>query len=65
MRNPDRIDETLEVLAEYWKKYPDLRLGQIIYNISCREFNYNDSYYIEDDMILNWLCWELNKDDKK
>jgi uncharacterized protein YihD (DUF1040 family) len=65
MRNPDRIDGILKVLADYWKKYPDLRLGQIIYNISCREFNYKDSYYIEDDMLLDWLCKELNIDEEK
>ena len=31
-RDPDRIDFTLHVLGEYWRRHPDLRLGQIIGN---------------------------------
>ena len=30
MRNPDRIEPTIKRLETLWKKYPDLRLGQLI-----------------------------------
>ena len=30
MRNPDRIDTICGLLAQLWKKYPDLRLGQLL-----------------------------------
>ena len=32
MRNPERIDGVLAALGAYWKKNPDLRLGQIVSN---------------------------------
>ena len=32
MRDVNRIDEIIEALRECWKQYPDLRLGQLIYN---------------------------------
>ncbi len=31
-RDIDRIDETLNVIRQYWKSNPDMRLGQLIYN---------------------------------
>lgn len=50
-RDPDRIDEVLEELEEYWKENPDLRLGQIIVNMS-RLMRYDtDPFYIEDDEL--------------
>lgn len=32
MRNPDRIPQMLEALGDFWKKNPDLRLGQLLSN---------------------------------
>ena len=32
MRDVNRIDEIIEALRDCWKQYPDLRLGQLIYN---------------------------------
>lgn len=32
MRNPDRIDTICGLLVQLWKKYPDLRLGQLLEN---------------------------------
>ena len=51
MRNPDRIDIVLDVIREIWKKYPDLRLTQLIGNC----FPNIDAYYKEDDELLDKL----------
>ncbi len=47
MRNPNRIAFVLRELERLWKKHPDWRLGQLIFNIPGR-----DPFYIEDyDLI--------------
>ena len=35
-RDPSRIRRVLSLLEEYWTRYPDLRLGQIIMNFTPR-----------------------------
>jgi uncharacterized protein YihD (DUF1040 family) len=45
MRDPDRIDKILYMLSHLWHKYPDLRLGQLLYgfaNFIGDIFNYED-----------------------
>ena len=51
MRDSDRIDKILETIREIWKKYPDLRLTQLIGNC----FPAGDNYYREDDELLKRL----------
>ena len=53
MRNPNRIDEITEALREYWKQYPDLRLGQLIYNLN--KSGNRDVFFPEDDKWLKWI----------
>ncbi|MBV8068282.1 MAG: hypothetical protein JO270_00155 [Acidobacteriaceae bacterium] len=36
MRDPNRIPRILTLLRDYWTRYPDLRLGQIIVNFTPR-----------------------------
>lgn len=48
MRDPERIPEILDFLADYWLAHPDLRLGQIIGNAGIE-------YYTEDDAALRRL----------
>lgn len=57
MRNPQRIDIVLNELEEYWKKHPDLRLGQIIANcVRAYDGRVNcDPFFIEDDIMLEIL----------
>ncbi len=43
MRNPKRIPYVLRELEKIWEKYPDYRLGQLIFNIAGR-----DPFFIED-----------------
>jgi len=46
-----RIDPLIDLLREYWKSHPDLRLGQIVCNLSGND----DPFYTEDDVILERL----------
>jgi hypothetical protein len=47
MRNPNRISIVLRELERLWRKYPDWRLGQLVFNIPGR-----DPFHIEDyDLI--------------
>jgi hypothetical protein len=64
LRDPSRIEVLLELLRQYWKQNPDLRIGQIITNLSSSKRMSIDPYYIEDDMIINSLKEELSLRDK-
>ena len=47
-RNPERIDLILERLKVAWKKYPDMRLGQLL--AVCTEIS--NIAGVEDDDLL-------------
>lgn len=51
MRDPKRIGRVLSALEHYWRRYPDLRLGQIVGNFS----GDIDPYYFEDDRLAEAL----------
>lgn len=55
MRDPARIDRILAALAEHWKANPDLRLGQIVVNLTrataAGHFTAPEVFYVEDDRI--------------
>lgn len=53
MRNPERIDEVLQVLSDAWHKVPDWRLGQLICNLQSAAGN--DLFYIEDDQFVELI----------
>lgn len=48
-RKPERIDVLLKLLEKYWKKHPNLRLGQIFCNMCKKD---EDLFYIEDDELI-------------
>ena len=48
MRNKERIDDICIRLAALWKKYPDLRLGQLILNV----MQDPALYYVEDEDLI-------------
>jgi hypothetical protein len=50
MRDPERIDRILAKLGKAWHAAPDLRLGQLIYNLTFGG-NALDPYYTEDGPI--------------
>lgn len=61
MRDIQRIDPIIELLRKFWKKYPDLRLTQILPILG--------EFYTEDDIVKqkleNLLCAENEEELKK
>lgn len=55
-RPVERIDQLLAQLQTYWKQHPDMRLGQIVGNMAAGLDI--DSYYLEDDKLLELLKQE-------
>ena len=51
MRDPKRIPTVLQELARTWTKYPDMRLCQLIVNVT----NEKDPFYVEDDELVERL----------
>jgi len=49
MRDPDRIDKYLDDLKRVWKKYPDVRLMQLLMNVTGDGPNV---YYLEDNTVI-------------
>ncbi len=66
-RDPKRISEIMSLLGEYWTLNPftmDMRLGQIMSNITYSKFGYlteKNIFYVEDEDIIE----ELKKNDCK
>lgn len=59
-RDPQRIKSMLRKLAIIWWANPELRLGQLLYNI--RLVNQDiDLFYMEDDRLETYLDKELRK----
>lgn len=56
-RDPERIDEIISELEEYWKDNPQLRLGQILGNAAAFT-GYNEPYYMADHETLYYLKQE-------
>jgi len=57
MRDPNRIPRVLKKVEKFWKKYPNLRLGQLLMIFS----EGNDCFYIEDNILEKKLDKESNK----
>lgn len=55
MRDPNRIEPTLELLWKVWLKDPDLRLGQIIVNAVRPTEPCPQIFYAEDDKVAQGL----------
>jgi hypothetical protein len=54
MRDAHRIRDILEKIDLVWKRYPDWRFGQLLWNIGYLRSEYafpDDPYYIEDDEL--------------
>lgn len=51
MRDP-QIPKILKEVEKYWKKYPDLRLGQLLIDVMRIS---DDLFYIEDDKLIERL----------
>ena len=51
MRDPERISRIIDKFETYWKKDPDLRLGQLIFNLNWASTTSIDPFYTEDDVL--------------
>ena len=51
MRDPKRIDVILQEIGAIWRKYPDMRLGQLIGNV----LEGPSLYYVEDSSLVKAL----------
>lgn len=59
-RDPARIEPMLEALRALWTKYPDLRLGQLVYNAISKGSEdrlppFPELFYAEDDAAMRGL----------
>ena len=64
MRNPARIDILIEKLRLLWHTSPDIRLGQLIVNLSRNEFGIAQRaalFNLEDDLIEQAIDVEMGK----
>lgn len=55
MRNPERIDKTLEHLRRIWKDNPDFRLGQLVVIAAKPKEPCPQVFYKEDNEMLEGL----------
>lgn len=51
MRDKNRIPKVLKEIEEIWKQHPELRLGQLILNIT----DDTQLYYAEDSRLIDEL----------
>lgn len=63
MRDPKRIPRILNLLEEYWSRYPDLRLGQIVGNFTPRHKGGDpgNSYNVEDEVVEQAMFEHLHQ----
>jgi uncharacterized protein YihD (DUF1040 family) len=55
MRDPERIEQILDVLREVWTQDPDLRLGQIMVIAIRPSEPCQEIFGAEDDVVLEGL----------
>lgn len=59
-RDPERIPRVLGKLALLWEASPDLRLGQLLVNLTGSP----DPFYVEDDRLESAIDAELERQTK-
>lgn len=64
MRDPKRIHETLALLEKAWRRYPDLRLAQLISNAAAFGAPSRQLFYVEDEDLLRGLQELIEERDK-
>ena len=63
MRNPNRIDECCDKLANIWNRVPDWRLSQLMVNAISNYINEHgvEPFYMEDEEFIEYLTDYINK----
>ena len=62
MRNPERINEILNLIKSIWVYYPDMRLMQLMISILPKEGAWYDGdyFYMGDEELVKHLKYYLN-----
>ena len=61
MRDIDRIEPLLGLIKLLWIAYPDMRLGQLIYNAAAiTGWGNKDIFYLEDDQLYKGIKELMN-----
>lgn len=61
MRDIDRIEPLLGLIKLLWIAYPDMRLGQLIYNAAAiTGWGNKDIFYLEDDQLYRGIKELMN-----
>lgn len=55
MRDPERIDEILDMVRHAWKRVPDQRLGQLLVNVARPPRPVPEIFHLEDTTLRNAL----------
>ena len=56
MRDPKRIRKFCNRLATVWELVPDLRFGQLLFNIFVQIKNEGkDPFYVEDNAMIKYI----------
>lgn len=50
-RDPARIPVILDLIRQVWEESPDMRLGQLVVNVT----NEPNPFYVEDDVFTDAL----------
>lgn len=58
IRNPERIEPICDALKEHWMEHPDLRLGQLVCNLSASQ----ETFFVEDTVMIYELDAQFNGD---
>jgi len=60
MRDPKRIPRIMDLLQTEWEKHPDLRFGQLIYNLLDGIWDTTEVWFflLEDDLMEQRLLGE-------
>lgn len=62
MRDKAHIVSFILEFTALWKKYPDLRFGQLVMNLQATISKNLDPFYTEDDVMLQAIRKMYNQD---
>jgi len=58
-KDKSRIDTIVNLISEYWKEHPELRLGQLLYCLN----DGKDIFYLTDEDLIKNLKKQIKKED--
>lgn len=62
MRDENRINYVLDLMRLYWKRHPDFRFIQMLFNVGAVS-NRNDGYNLEDDELFKLFVQAVHDED--